>query len=217
MPATAEPRRARVIATGVLAATLALAAGCGSSAANSGGSAAGGNTATHHPMTHASPHAMAEPAAFGPDCGMVPASGMGSLHGMSMDPVVTAASHNPLLSTFASDAKMAGLASELDSMHALTVFAPENSAFRRLPTAQLSMMRNATELAKILKGHVVSGRVTPAEFAHGMTLTTLAGNSLKTARMGSTYEVGNARVICGNIHTANATVYVISKVLAPMH
>jgi uncharacterized surface protein with fasciclin (FAS1) repeats len=35
--------------------------------------------------------------------------------------------------------------------------------------------------------------------------------------MGSVYEVNNADVICGNIHTANATVYVISKVLTPMH
>jgi uncharacterized surface protein with fasciclin (FAS1) repeats len=35
--------------------------------------------------------------------------------------------------------------------------------------------------------------------------------------MGSVYEVNSARVICGNIQTANATVYVINKVLVPMH
>jgi uncharacterized surface protein with fasciclin (FAS1) repeats len=213
MPATVTgPRRARVIATGVLAGTLALAAGCGSSAANSGGSAA-----SHHPMAHASSHPMAESAAFGPDCGMIPSSGMGSLHSMSMDSVVAAASHNPLLSTFASDVKTARLAGDLTSMHALTIFAPANSAFRKIPAAQMSMMHNAPELAKILKGHVVDGRVTPAELAHGMTLTTLAGTSLRTARMGSVYEVGSAHVLCGNIHTANATVYVIDKVLEPMH
>jgi uncharacterized surface protein with fasciclin (FAS1) repeats len=213
MPATVTgPRRARVITTGVLAGALALAAGCGSSAANSGGSAA-----THRPMAHASSHPMAGSAAFGPDCGMIPSSGMGSLHSMSMDSVVTAASHNPLLSTFASDVRTAGLAAGLTSMHALTIFAPADSAFRKVPAAQMSMMHNAPELAKILKGHVVDGRVTPAELAHGMTLTTLAGTSLKASRMGSVYEVGNAHVLCGNIHTANATVYVIDKVLEPMH
>ena len=72
-------------------------------------------------------------------------------------------------------------------------------------------------LAKILKHHIVSGRVTPAELAHGMTLQTLAGGSVKGAKMGSVYEVNNAQVICGNIQTANATVYVINKVLVPMH
>jgi Fasciclin domain len=83
---------------------------------------------------------MAVPAAFGSDCGMITATGMGSFHGMSMDLVVTAASHNPLLTSFAADVKTAGLTSELDSMHAITVFAPANSAFSKLSAAQMSML-----------------------------------------------------------------------------
>ena len=58
---------------------------------------------------------------------------------------------------------------------------------------------------------------TPAELAHGQALQTLEGGSVKGAKMGSVYEVNNAQVICGNIQTANATVYVINKVLVPMH
>ena len=205
-------RRTGVLATGVLAGALTLAAaGCGGSAPSAAGSAA-----THHPLP-AHSHAMAGSAAFGPDCGMVPATGMGSFHGMSMDPAVTAAAHNPLLTAFAADVKTAGLTGELDSMHALTVFAPANTAFHELPAAQMSMMHSTAELAKILKYHVVSGRVTPAELAHGMALDTLEGGTLKTSKMGSVYEVNNADVICGNIQTANATVYVINKVLVPMH
>jgi uncharacterized surface protein with fasciclin (FAS1) repeats len=205
-------RRTGVLVTGVLAGALALAAaGCGNSSPSAPGAAA-----THHPMP-AHTHAMAESAAFGPDCGMIPATGMGSLHGMSMDPAATAVTHNPLLTAFAADVKTAGLTSELDSMHALTVFAPANSAFHKLSASQMSMMHSTAELAKILKYHMVSGRVTPAELAHGMTLNTLEGSSLKTSKMGSVYEVNNADVICGNIRTANATVYVISKVLTPMH
>jgi uncharacterized surface protein with fasciclin (FAS1) repeats len=64
---------------------------------------------------------------------------------------------------------------------------------------------------------VVNGRVTPEEPASGMALKTLEGSSLKAAKMGSVYEVNNADVICGNIQTANATIYVINKVLTPMH
>lgn len=216
MPATLTggPRRAGAIATGLLAGALGLAAtGCGGSPPPAG---TGAGTATHHPMSSPSP-AMARSAAFGPGCGMVPASGMGSLHAMSMDPVITAASHDPLLSTFAADAKAAGLAGDLDSMHAVTVFAPDNSAFRELSPSRMSMMHSPSELARILTYHVVNHQVTPADLASGTPLKTLEGGSLRVSRMGRVYEVNNADVVCGNIRTANATVYVISKVLRPVH
>jgi uncharacterized surface protein with fasciclin (FAS1) repeats len=205
-------RRAGTRAGALLTAVLALAAaGCGSST-----TPAGAGAATHHPMASHSPAAAGQ-ARFGADCGMVPATGMGSFHGMSMDPVVTAAMHNPLLTSFAADVKTAGLTGDLNSMHAFTVFAPANTAFSKLPAAQMSMMHSTAELAKILKYHIVSGRVTPAELAHGMALRTLEGGSVMGSRMGSVYEVNDAQVICGNIQTANATVYVINKVLVPMH
>jgi uncharacterized surface protein with fasciclin (FAS1) repeats len=196
------------------AAVLALAAaGCGSSGTTS---TPPGAAATHHAMASHS-HSMTESARFGRDCGMVPATGMGSFHGMAMDPVVTAASHNPLLTSFAADVKEAGLVSDLNSMHSFTVFAPANSAFSKLSHAEMSMMHGNAELAKILKNHIVSGRVTPAKLASGMTLTTLGGGKLTGSKMGSVYEIGKADVICGNVQTANATVYVINKVLVPMH
>ena len=200
--------------TGILAGGLALtAAACGSSTP---GAAAPGASPTHDPMaSHAA--AAAATTAFGPDCGMVPTTGMGSMHGMSMDPVVTAASHNPLLTTLAADVKAAGLTGDLNSMHTITVFAPANTAFAKLSASGMSMMHSKAELAKILKYHIVSGQITPAELAHGMTLTTLEGGTLKASKMGAVYEVNNADVICGNIHTANATVYIINKVLIPMH
>jgi uncharacterized surface protein with fasciclin (FAS1) repeats len=209
-------RRTGALGGAVITAVLALAAaGCGSatSTAQSGGP---GAAATHHAMPSHSA-AMHDGARFGSDCGMVPAAGMGSFHSMSMDPVVTAAMHNPLLKSFAADVQAAGLTGDLNSMHAFTVFAPADSAFAKLPAAQMSMMHSAKELAKVLKYHIVTGRVTPAELAHGMSLQTLEGSPLKGAKMGSVYEVNGAQVICGNIQTANATVYVINKVLVPMH
>lgn len=79
------------------------------------------------------------------------------------------------------------------------------------------MMHSTAELAKILKYHIVSGHVTPTDLASGKTLTTLEGGTLKAAKMGSVYQVNSAGVICGDIQTANATVYIINKVLVPMH
>jgi uncharacterized surface protein with fasciclin (FAS1) repeats len=210
---TSRTGRPGAIAGGALASLVALtAAACGSS--TSSAPAASGASPSHHAMAH---HAMAETARFGSDCGMVPATGMGSFHGMSMNPVVTAASHNPLLTTLANDINTAGLTADLNSMHAVTVFAPANTAFTSLSAADMSMMHSQAELAKILKYHVVSGHVTTAELASGKPLTTLEGGTLKPSKMGAVYEVNNADVICGNIHTANATVYIINKVLLPMH
>jgi uncharacterized surface protein with fasciclin (FAS1) repeats len=203
----------RASRTGVIAAgigTLALtAAACGSSAS---APAAPGTSPT------ASHSAAAASATFGSDCGMVPATGQGSLHAMMTDPVVTAASHNPLLTTLAADVKAAGLTSALNSMHAITVFAPDNAAFSKLPySTAMSMMHNTKKLAKILEYHVVSGHVTKAQLASGKPLTTLQGSALKPSKMGAVYEANDAAIICGNIQTANATVYIINKVLMPRH
>jgi len=206
--------RGGAVITSVIAAAVALtAAACGSSSA--GSRSASGATHTHHPM--ASHSAMPESATFGSDCGMIPASGMGSLHAMTMDPVVTAASHSPLLATLAADIKMAGLTSEFNSMHALTVFAPSDEAFKMLDASAMSMLHSKAELAKILRYGVVSGRVTPGELAQGKELKTLEGGTLRASKMGAVYEVNKAHVICGNVQTANATVYIIDKVLIPMH
>lgn len=214
-------RRASLLTSAALASAVALgAAACGSGAPAQAGSGSGSAHRPMHsrsPMQHDSPMPSHSLATFGPDCSMVPSSGMGSLHGMSMDPVVTAARHNPLLTTFAADVKTAGLTADLNGMRTLTVFAPANSAFTRLSHHDMMMMHGAGELARILKYHVVSGHITPAQLAHGMNLTTLEGSSLKTSRMGTVYEVNNADIVCGNIATANATVYIISKVLQPMH
>jgi uncharacterized surface protein with fasciclin (FAS1) repeats len=195
------------LVTGVLALT---AAACGSTTSAPSHHA----MPTHHPMAD---HSMAKSARFGSDCGMIPATGMGSFHGMSMDRVLMAASHNPLLTTFAHDAKAAGLSAQLNSMHAITVFAPANSAFAALPASAMSMMHSQAELTKVLEYHVVNGHITAAELASGMTLKTLEGDTLRASKMGAVYEVNNADIICGNIQTANATVYVINKVLMPMH
>ena len=202
-------RRGRAAAMPVIACALAVAAAaCGST---TGATPASSNHATASPSA-----SMTESAAtIGTDCGMIPAAGMGSMHGMAMDPVVTAAGHNPLLTTLAAEVKKAHLTSTLNSARKITVFAPDNAAFRKLTAHDMSMMSGMAELARTLKYHVVSGSVTPAELASGMTLTTLEGGQLKTAKMGSTYEVNHAAVTCGNLHTANATVYIINAVLMP--
>jgi len=208
-------------ALAMITAAVALTATACASTASSTSAAPPSATATaaSTPQAAASPsESMAETAGtIGTDCGMIPAAGMGSMHAMAMDPVVTAASHNPLITTLAAEIMKADLTATLNSAKSITVFAPDNQAFKNLTAHDMAMMSGMTELAKVLKYHVVTGRITPAELAHGMTLTTVEGSQLKTSRMGSVYEVNNANVTCGNLHTANATVYIINTVLMPPH
>jgi uncharacterized surface protein with fasciclin (FAS1) repeats len=135
---------------------------------------------------------------------------------MATAPVASAASANPVLSTLVTAVTKAGLVDTLNSAKNITVFAPANSAFAKVPSKTLtSLLANKAELTKVLTYHVVSGRITPAQLASGMPLKTLEGGTVTGADTGGTYTVNGADVVCGNVQTANATVYIISSVLMP--
>jgi uncharacterized surface protein with fasciclin (FAS1) repeats len=203
----------RVLAASGLAACLALtAAACSSSPSSSSASSPASSAAS---STGASSGATTA-SDFGPGCASVPTSGAGSFTGMSTAPVATAASANPLLSTLVTAVKKAGLVDTLNSASGITVFAPDNAAFAKIPAATLSkVLADKAELTKILTYHVVAGRYTPSQLASGAPLKTLEGGTVTPALMGSTYEVNRADVVCGNVQTANATVYIINTVLMP--
>ena len=200
----------RLLATTGLAAGLALAAAaCSSSPSSSSASSPAASSAGASSGTTTT-------SDFGPGCASVPKSGAGSFTGMSTAPVATAASANPVLSTLVTAVKKAGLVDTLNSASGITVFAPDNAAFAKIPAATLnSVLSNKAELTKILTYHVVAGRYTPAQLAAGTPLKTLEGGTVAPALMGSTYEVNSADVVCGNVQTANATVYIINTVLMP--
>jgi uncharacterized surface protein with fasciclin (FAS1) repeats len=66
----------------------------------------------------------------------------------------------------------------------------------------------------VLTYHVVPGRLTPEDLAG--THETLQGSTLEVQGSGEDFTVnGDAGVICGNVQTANATVYIIDGVLLP--
>ncbi|MFI6800769.1 fasciclin domain-containing protein [Streptosporangium canum] len=166
-------------------------------------------------MTSESPGgAMTKP--FGPGCSSLPTTGEGSLESMAKEPVATAASHNPQLSTLVEAVKKAGLADTLNSAKEITVFAPTNEAFSKIPKEMLDkVLSDKAQLTKILSYHVVEGKKTPEELTDA-TLSTLAGGTLTVKGSGEDYMVNDeAKVLCGNIQTANATVYVIDAVLLP--
>lgn len=172
-------------------------------------------SASDAPMaTGGATNAMAKP--FGPGCTAVPKDGKGSFQGMAADPVATAASHNPLLSTLVGAVKKAGLVDTLNSTQGITVFAPTNKAFEKVPAATMKKAMNDPKglLSTVLTGHVVKGRIAPDQLAG--THKSLAGTTIKVKGSGDSFTVdGNAKVLCGNVQTANATVYIIDGVLLP--
>jgi uncharacterized surface protein with fasciclin (FAS1) repeats len=207
----------RLIALSGLAVSFGLVtAACGSSSSSTAASGATSSPAATSSSPMASSSAATAAKDFGPGCAAVPTSGAGSFTGMATAPVATAASANPALSTLVTAVKAAGLVDTLNSASNITVFAPDNAAFAKIPAATLKkLLANKAELTKILTYHVAPARYTPAQLSSGTAIKTLEGGMVTPAAMGSTYEVNKANVVCGNVQTANATVYIIDTVLTP--
>jgi uncharacterized surface protein with fasciclin (FAS1) repeats len=153
-------------------------------------------------------------APFGAACSAVPSTGAGSFTGMATAPVATAAANNPVLSTLVTAVKAAGLVDTLNNAQGVTVFAPADDAFSKIPADTLkAVLADKTKLTKILTYHVVAGRLSPDQLAG--THTTLEGGTVTVTGSGQSFQVNGANVICGNVQTANATVYIVDSVLMP--
>ncbi|MCF6468413.1 fasciclin domain-containing protein [Nonomuraea sp. MG754425] len=134
---------------------------------------------------------------------------------IASEPAGTAVGRIPELSVLASGLEKSGLKGKLDSAKDVTIFAPNNSAFESIPEeARKKLMENKQELAKIISYHVVEGKVTPAELESGK-LKTMQGGELTVKGTGENLTVNDAKVVCGDVPTSNATIYIIDKVLMP--
>ncbi|MDO9380977.1 MAG: fasciclin domain-containing protein [Nocardioidaceae bacterium] len=148
--------------------------------------------------------------------------GAGSVEGMAQDPVATAASNNPLLKTLtaAVSGQLNPDVNLVDTLNGgeFTVFAPVDEAFAALPEAtvtELGTAAGAETLTSILTYHVIAGQMAPD--AIDGTFPTVNGADLTISGSGDDITVGEngAKVICGGVKTANATVYLIDGVLTP--
>ncbi len=160
---------------------------------------------------------------FGAGCSAVPADGEGSFAGMSDDPVATAASNNPALSTLVQAVTAANLVDTLNSAQDITVLAPANPAFEAIPADALNaVLADVPQLTTVLTHHVIPGRLAPDQLAGTHTTlnndqVTIEGSDENFTLAADQTVVGQqqAGVICGNVQTANATVYIIDQVLKP--
>ncbi len=213
-------RRTGAAGAALIALTMGLAA-CGDDASSESSASDDTTSSTSAPADDTTTEAAVDDAGadvFGPACDAVPQDGKGSFNGMVTDPVATAASNNPLLTTLvAAVTAVPGLADTLNAAPALTVFAPTDDAFAKIPEADLkAVLADQATLTAILSHHVVGEQLDPTGIVGEHD--TLNGDTVTVdgdAESGLTVDNGAANVICGNIPTKNATVYVIDSVLMP--
>jgi uncharacterized surface protein with fasciclin (FAS1) repeats len=206
----------RIAGAALVAAGALTLAACGASTASSGSS---GATATSMApaTTTASDGVTKTTDTFGPACGQIPSDGKGSLNGMAADPVANAASNNPLLTKLVAAVKAASLVDTLNSQKAITVFAPYDPAFDALGADKFAALaKDPATLAPILQYHVLPQRMAADGLIAAGSEKTLQGGTVKiSGDKASGVMVNGAHVLCGNIPTGNATVFVIDKVLTP--
>ncbi|MFR9801617.1 fasciclin domain-containing protein [Pseudonocardia sp. RS010] len=174
------------------------------------------------PTTPAVPGTTGPAEVFGPGCGALPTGDdPGSLASMSEAPVAAAAETNPQLSTLTELIGRANLTETLNAAPELTVFAPTNEAFAALPAEQRAALEaDPARLATVLQYHVSATRADAEELRAAGTSTELAGGEVRIGGTGEGMTVSDgsgttANVVCGNIPTGNATVFLIDAVLTP--
>lgn len=123
--------------------------------------------------------------------------------------------------TLLTAAEAAGLVDTLKGPGPLTVFAPTDEAFARLPPGTLDALllpENRDALAAVLSYHVVPGRVTSADLAGTqMAVRTVEGNSLNVDALdpGEAVQVNDADVVAADVMAENGVIHVIDEVLLP--
>ena len=100
----------------------------------------------------------------------------------------------------------------------LTVFAPTNAAFDKVPADTLASLlepENQADLKEILKYHVTTSVYEPSWFKDGQKLAMANGEKVAIAVADGKVRVNGANVVCSDVTTANATVHIIDAVLLP--
>ena len=215
----------RLAAVGALAALTFTIAACssGTTASTSSSSAAAAPTTTAAASTSKAAAGASDGVTkidqiFGPACSPVPTSGPGSAAGMVDAAVGTAASNNPLFKTLTAAVTAAGLVPTLnDTKAAYTVFGPIDSAFTALPAGTLDTLLADPKgmLTTILTYHVIPKRYDAAGLVAAKTVKSVQGGAVTITGTADAPLINGNAVLCGNIPTANATVFAIGAVLTP--
>ncbi len=132
--------------------------------------------------------------------------------------IVEIAAGNKDFSTLVAAVKAAGLVETLSGKDNLTVFAPTNAAFEKLPKGTVEDLlkpENKKKLVAILTYHVVAGKVMAADVVKLDKAKTVQGQEVKIVAGKDGVKVDNANVVKTDIVAKNGVIHVIDTVILP--
>jgi uncharacterized surface protein with fasciclin (FAS1) repeats len=130
--------------------------------------------------------------------------------------IVDTASAAGQFGTLLTAATKAGLVETLKGDGPLTVFAPTDQAFARVPKATLdALLQDKAKLREVLLYHVVPGRVMAADVVKLDSAKTVQGEPVAIKTQGGKVMVNNAEVVKPDIKASNGIIHVIDAVLLP--
>ncbi|MFT5281665.1 MAG: putative surface protein with fasciclin (FAS1) repeats [Yoonia sp.] len=138
-------------------------------------------------------------------------------HGVKKD-IVDVAAGNPDFSTLVAAIKAADLVDALKGDGPLTVFAPTNAAFAKLPAGTVEDLlkpENKDQLIAVLTYHVVAGKVMAADVVKIDSAVSLQGQSITVDVTYGKVKVNDANVVATDIKASNGVIHVIDTVLLP--
>ena len=120
--------------------------------------------------------------------------------------------------TLLAAAKAAGLVEVLAGDNPLTVFAPTDEAFAKLPAGTVESLlkpENKAKLAAILAFHVVPGRVFSGDVLSKKEFKTVQGGMLTAAMKNGAATINGAGLVATDIDASNGVIHVIDSVMLP--
>ncbi len=130
-----------------------------------------------------------------------------------MPDIVEIAVGSGAFTTLVTAVQAAGLVETLKSPGPFTVFAPNDDAFAKLPPGTIqTLVQNIPQLTRILKYHVVSGKLTQADLAAVDSVTSVEGSPIRID-CSDGFEVKNATVVAADIEADNGVIHVIDTVI----
>ena len=120
--------------------------------------------------------------------------------------------------TLLAAATAADLVGVLSGEGPLTVLAPTDEAFAKLPSGTVETLlkpENREQLVGILKNHVIAGRVTLAKALEAREASSLQGSKIVFKFEDGRVRVGPATLTKADIAASNGVIHVIDQVLIP--
>lgn len=120
--------------------------------------------------------------------------------------------------TLLAAAKAAGLVDALTAKGPITVLAPSDDAFAKLPAGTVqSLLRpeNREQLKQVLLYHVIDGRVYADDAIKAGRAATLQGGTIAARIDGGRLMINGAGVVANDIEASNGVIHVIDRVLIP--